>query len=200
MSTGSIGSIGSSVFYKIFRFWEDFPGKGMKPGWRLETGGCRKSSFIHMDGQDRQDKKRGGLCLTKLKHSLEQGSWGAGEQVKERRMRCFAPLRRQGRPRYWKRQEAPSTGSGPSASLPTRSVDGPNPWLAPWFLGDQPVAPSAPGSVRDRPGESPGQARTLRPVAEGNCVAMRRGGKQLEAKDQSAGKRTRFGRSIRRAC
>ena len=34
-----------------------------------------------MDGQDRQDKKGGArLCLTKLKHSLEQGNRRAVEQ------------------------------------------------------------------------------------------------------------------------
>jgi len=37
------------------------------------------------------------------------------------------------------------------------------------------------------------------PVAEGNCVAARRGGEQPEANLQSVVKRTRFGRALRRA-
>jgi len=36
-------------------------------------------------------------------------------------------------------------------------------------------------------------------VAKGNCVVARRGGEQLEAKDWSAGWRTRFGSMWRRA-
>jgi len=37
-------------------------------------------------------------------------------------------------------------------------------------------------------------------VAEGNCVAEKRGGEQSEAKGRSVGKRTRFGGELRRAC
>jgi hypothetical protein len=37
-------------------------------------------------------------------------------------------------------------------------------------------------------------------VAEGNCVAERRGGKQPEANLRSVAKRTRFGGVLRRAC
>src|SRR2546422_10907631 len=37
-------------------------------------------------------------------------------------------------------------------------------------------------------------------VAEGHCVTVRWGGKQPEAKPQSAGGRTRFGGMSRRAC
>jgi hypothetical protein len=44
---------------------------------------------------------------------------------------------------------------------------------------------SAFGSVFGRRGESPLQARALRPVTESNCVAARRGGKQLEVNEQS---------------
>jgi hypothetical protein len=42
-------------------------------------------------------------------------------------------------------------------------------------------------------GESPLRANALRPVANSNCVAARRGGEQQEANDQSVGRRTRFG-------
>jgi hypothetical protein len=42
-------------------------------------------------------------------------------------------------------------------------------------------------------GESPLRANALRPVANSNCVAARRGGEQQEANDQSVGARTRFG-------
>ena len=42
-------------------------------------------------------------------------------------------------------------------------------------------------SVYDRRGASPLQVIVLRLVAEGNCVAVRRGGEQPEAKDQSVG-------------
>jgi hypothetical protein len=52
--------------------------------------------------------------------------------------------------------------------------------------GFKPLA-SAPVSAHTQRGASPLQAYALRPVAEGNCVAVRRGGKQLEARDQSAG-------------
>jgi hypothetical protein len=38
------------------------------------------------------------------------------------------------------------------------------------------------------------------PVVEGNCVAVRRGGKQPEANLRSVVKRTRFGAVLRRAC
>ncbi len=38
------------------------------------------------------------------------------------------------------------------------------------------------------------------PIAEGNCVAARRGGEQPEANLQSVVKRTRFGPAFRRAC
>ena len=44
--------------------------------------------------------------------------------------------------------------------------------------------PSASVSVYD---PSPLQVIVLRLVAEGNCVAVRRGGEQPEAKDQSVG-------------
>ena len=37
-------------------------------------------------------------------------------------------------------------------------------------------------------------------VAEGNCVAVKRGGEQPEANCRSAGGRTRFGGMWRRAC
>ena len=37
-------------------------------------------------------------------------------------------------------------------------------------------------------------------VAEGNCVAVRRGGEQPKAKGRSVGGRTRFGGELRRAC
>jgi hypothetical protein len=48
-------------------------------------------------------------------------------------------------------------------------------------------APSAPASVHSQRGESPLQVYALRPVAESNCVAAMRGGKQLEANDRSVG-------------
>ena len=44
---------------------------------------------------------------------------------------------------------------------------------------------------------SPG--RCPLPVVKGNCVAARRGGEQPETNLQSVGKRTRFGRTLRRA-
>ena len=47
--------------------------------------------------------------------------------------------------------------------------------------------PSASVSVYDQRGASPLQVIVLRLVAEGNCVAVRRGGEQPEAKDQSVG-------------
>src|SRR6266705_3260148 len=37
-------------------------------------------------------------------------------------------------------------------------------------------------------------------VAEGNCVAAKQGGEQPKANCRSAGKRTRFGGELRRAC
>jgi hypothetical protein len=37
-------------------------------------------------------------------------------------------------------------------------------------------------------------------VAEGNCVAVKRGGEQPEANCRSVGERTRFGGELRRAC
>ena len=43
--------------------------------------------------------------------------------------------------------------------------------------------PSAPVSVHCQSGESPLQARALRPVIECNCAAARRGGKQQEVND-----------------
>ena len=46
---------------------------------------------------------------------------------------------------------------------------------------------SASVSVCDRRGGSPLQVNVLRLVAEGNCVAVRRGGEQPEAKGQSVG-------------
>ena len=46
---------------------------------------------------------------------------------------------------------------------------------------------SAPVSVFGQGGESPLQARALRPVTDCNCVAARRGGKQQEVNDQSVG-------------
>jgi len=52
---------------------------------------------------------------------------------------------------------------------------------------------SAPASAHVQRGVSPLQAYALRPVTEGNCVAMRRGGEQPEVRDQSAGGQTRFG-------
>ena len=45
----------------------------------------------------------------------------------------------------------------------------------------------APVSVFGRRGGSPLQVCALRPVTEGNCVAARRGGKQPEVKNRSAG-------------
>ena len=59
---------------------------------------------------------------------------------------------------------------------------------------------SAPESVLDREGESPSQAYALRPVTEGQGVAARRGPKRLEVNCRSVGRRTRFGRTWRRAC
>ena len=47
--------------------------------------------------------------------------------------------------------------------------------------------PSASVSVYDQRGASPLQVNVLRLVAEGNCVAVKRGGEQPEAKDQSVG-------------
>jgi hypothetical protein len=38
------------------------------------------------------------------------------------------------------------------------------------------------------------------PIVNSNCVAVRRGGEQLETKPQSVGRRTRFGHTLRRAC
>ena len=52
---------------------------------------------------------------------------------------------------------------------------------------------SAPASVHCQRGASPLRAYTLRPVADCNCVAVRRGGKQQKAKVWSVVKRTRFG-------
>ena len=46
---------------------------------------------------------------------------------------------------------------------------------------------SAPGSRRDLRGESPFPGECPLPVAEGNCVAVRRGGEQPEANMQSVG-------------
>ena len=46
---------------------------------------------------------------------------------------------------------------------------------------------SAPGSRRDLRGESPLLGECPLPVAEGNCVAVRRGGEQPEANMQSVG-------------
>ena len=46
---------------------------------------------------------------------------------------------------------------------------------------------SASVSVYDRRGASPLEAIVLRLVAEGNCVAVRRGGEQPEANGQSVG-------------
>ena len=40
-------------------------------------------------------------------------------------------------------------------------------------------------SLFDPRGVSPLQVAALRPVSEGNCVVVRRGGKQLEENDQS---------------
>ena len=45
----------------------------------------------------------------------------------------------------------------------------------------------APASERGQRGASPLQANALRPVTESNCVAVRRGGEQLEVNDQSVG-------------
>jgi hypothetical protein len=45
----------------------------------------------------------------------------------------------------------------------------------------------APTSALVQRGVNPLQAYVLRPVTEGNCVAVRRGGEQLEVRDQSAG-------------
>jgi hypothetical protein len=42
-------------------------------------------------------------------------------------------------------------------------------------------------SMFGRKGVSPFQVYALRPVTEGNCVAVRRGGEQLEVNDQSVG-------------
>jgi hypothetical protein len=46
---------------------------------------------------------------------------------------------------------------------------------------------SAPESVLDPRGASPLQAYALRPVTEGNCVAVRRGGEQPEVNRRSVG-------------
>ncbi len=46
---------------------------------------------------------------------------------------------------------------------------------------------SASVSVYDQRGVSPLQVNVLRLVAEGNCVAVKRGGEQPKAKDQSVG-------------
>jgi hypothetical protein len=48
----------------------------------------------------------------------------------------------------------------------------------------------APVSAHQQGGESPLQAGALRPVANGNCVVVRRGGEQPAANDQSVGRRT----------
>ncbi len=53
----------------------------------------------------------------------------------------------------------------------------------------------APESAFDRRGGSPLQVNVLRPVADCNCVAERRGGEQQKANGPSVGRRTRFGRS-----
>ena len=45
----------------------------------------------------------------------------------------------------------------------------------------------APESANGQRGASPLQANVLRPETEGNRVAVRRGGKQLEVKDSSVG-------------
>ena len=50
------------------------------------------------------------------------------------------------------------------------------------------VHPSASVSVYDQRGASPLQANVLRLVAEGNCVAVRRGGEQPEAKEPEPNK------------
>jgi len=49
------------------------------------------------------------------------------------------------------------------------------------------AVPSAPESVLDQKGESPIQACALRPVTEGNCVAVRRGGEQPKVNHRSVG-------------
>ena len=50
-------------------------------------------------------------------------------------------------------------------------------WLAPQAI--------APVKAIEQSGESPVQSKRYRSVAEGNCVFNRKGGKQLEAKEQS---------------
>ena len=59
--------------------------------------------------------------------------------------------------------------------------------VEPHFASDpaRQVGPSASVSVFGQRGASPFRAYALRPVTEGNCVAARRGGKQLEVNDQS---------------
>ena len=58
--------------------------------------------------------------------------------------------------------------------------------------GKQPVIPAkagirAPTRALYQRGASPRQGEVTHPVTESNCVAERRGGEQLEVKEQSAG-------------
>ena len=62
-------------------------------------------------------------------------------------------------------------------------------WVPLLLLRDPGAKPSGPVRLQvclGQRGVSPLQARALRPVTEGNCVAVRRGGKQPEVHDQSA--------------
>jgi hypothetical protein len=56
----------------------------------------------------------------------------------------------------------------------------------PIFRGLKPTA-SAPLKTFDRRGASPREDLRYEPVTESNCVAVRRGGEQLEVNDQSVG-------------
>ena len=69
------------------------------------------------------------------------------------------------------------------------------------FFPPRPAArPSALASISCQRSVSLLQADHLRPVADRNCVAVRRGGEQRKANVQSVGIRTRFGVMNRRAC